>query len=214
MPKDRYLAELQKERRLKDEFMASHPESPFVDARVDGFRGLRYFPPNPAYRVPAVLERIDPPQFAYLRTNRDNQAEMRYVGDLRFALRRKAYRLRLFHSSGSSTTSVFVPFRDLTSGRETYGPGRYLTLELNERDRYDVDFNRAFNPYSAYTDAFECGFPPPENDLPIRIPVGEKVWSPDRNPAAPEAAVREMVEKALRRAGSPPGSTGSSVPDT
>jgi uncharacterized protein len=199
-PDRHYLTELSEERRLKDRFMAEHPESPFVDAHVPGFSGLRYFPPDPKFRVAAVLERVDPPQYAYLRTNRDNQAEMRLVGHLRFALGSQTLRLGVYHASGSSSTAVFVPFRDRTSGEETYGPGRYLTIDLNETDRYDLDFNRAFNPYSAYTDAYECSFPPAENDLPIPVRAGEKVWAAERNPSSPEGAVREMVDKALKRA--------------
>jgi len=195
----RYLAELQEERRLKDKFMAEHPESPFVDAHIPGFAGLHYYPPDTRYRVDAVLERVNPPQYAYLRTNRDNQAEMRLVGHLRFRLAGKALHLGVYHASGSASTSVFVPFRDRTSGEETYGPGRYLTIDLNETDRYELDFNRAFNPYSAYTDTFECSFPPTENDLPVPIRAGERVWTEDRNPSSPEGAVREMVDKALRR---------------
>lgn len=198
-----YLAELREERRLKDRFMAEHPESPFVDARVPGFHGLHYFAPDPKYRVAAVLERVDPPQYAYLRTNRDNQAEMRLVGRLRFSLGSHEFRLGVYHASGSSSTSVFVPFRDGTSGRETYGPGRYVTVDLNETDRYDLDFNRAFNPYSAYTDAYECSFPPAENDLPVPVRAGEKVWAEDRNPSSPEGAVRQMVDRALKRGPNP-----------
>jgi uncharacterized protein len=198
-PDRRYLAELSEERRLKDRFMSEHPESPFVDAHIPGFNGLRYFPPDEKFRVAAVLERVDPPQYAYLRTNRDNQAEMRLVGHVRFSIGGRSLALRVYHASGSASTSVFVPFRDRTSGKETYGPGRYLTIDLDETDRYELDFNRAFNPYSAYTDAFECSFPPTENDLPIPIRAGEQVWAVDRNPPSPEGAVREMVDKALRR---------------
>ena len=195
----RYVSELQDERKLKDRFMAEHPESPFVDARIPGFSGLRYFPPDPRYVVEARLERVDPPRYAYLRTNRDNQAEMRLVGYLQFSLGKKNYQLGVYHAIGSASTSVFIPFRDRTSGVETYGPGRYVTIDLHEDDRYSLDFNRAFNPYSAYTDSFECSFPPTENDLPVPIPAGEKVWADDRNPSSPEGAVRDMVDKALRR---------------
>jgi uncharacterized protein (DUF1684 family) len=202
-PTRQYLTELGEERRLKDRFMAEHPESPFLDNHVAGFDGLRYFPPNPRFRVPAVLERIDPPQYAYLRTNRDNQSEMRLVGHVRFTLGGRELRLKVYHASGSASTSVFIPFRDQTSGLESYGPGRYLTVELTETDELELDFNRCFNPYCAYTDAYECGFPPAENDLPIPIRAGERVWSVGRNPSSPEGAVREMVDKALRRTPAP-----------
>lgn len=177
---------------MKDRFMATHTDSPFVDGRVEGFRGLRYFPPDDRWRVPARLERIEPPREAYLRTNRDGQLEVRYVGDLAFRLEGESLKLRAFHAGGTAL-SVFVPFRDRTSGRETYGPGRYLTLDLSETDDYVLDFNRAFNPYCAYTPAYECGFPPAENDLPVAIRAGEKVWSPERNPRTPNAAIRSLL---------------------
>ncbi len=172
--------------------MARHPESPFVAERIP-FHPLVYFPISPTYRVRAALERRATPEEAYLRTNRDGQSVMRYVGDLTFRLGARPLRLRVFHAGEGVGTSVFVPFRDLTSGRETYGPGRYLTLELSEEDEYELDFNRAFNPYCAYTDAFECGFPPSENDLPVRIPAGEKVWAADRNPRTPNALLLERA---------------------
>ena len=137
----------------------------------------------------AALQRVSPPAEAYLRTNRDNQAVMRYLGDLIFSLRGQELRLRLYHAGEGVGTSVFVPFRDATSGHESYGAGRYLTLELTENDRYELDFNRAFNPYCAYTDDYECAFPPSENDLLVPIPAGEKVWAAERNPRSPSGAV-------------------------
>jgi len=191
---DAWREELETERRQKDEFMARHRESPFVSGRVP-FHELRYFPPDPALKVSARLERVTPPEEAYLRTNRDGQAVMRYLGDLRFSLQGKELRLRLYHAGEGVGTSVFVPFRDTTSGRESYGPGRYLTLELNESDVYELDFNRAFNPYCAYTDDFECGFPPAENDLPVPIRAGERVWAADRNPRTPSTAVLERTRR-------------------
>jgi len=186
---DAWRTELETERSMKNEFMARHPESPFVSGRVP-FHDLVYFPPNSEYRVTARLERVSPPAEAYLRTNRDNQAVMRYLGDLAFTLQGRSLRLRLYHAGEGVGTSVFVPFRDATSGRESYGAGRYVTLELNEDDVYQLDFNRAFNPYCAYTDDFECAFPPAENDLAVAVRAGEKVWAVERNPRSPSAAVR------------------------
>jgi uncharacterized protein len=202
---ERYVEELRTERLMKDRFMAHHAESPFIAENVAGFAGLRYFAIDPEYRVTARLERADEPEEAYLRTNRDGQAVMRYLGDLLFSIRGRDLRLRVYHAGEGIGTSVFVPFRDATSGSESYGPGRYLTLELNAEDVYELDFNRAFNPYCAYTDAFECGFPPSENDLPIPIKAGEKVWSPDRNPRTPSSAVIEMLNRVAPRRPKPTG---------
>ena len=194
---DAWRTELETERAMKNEFMARHPESPFVSGRVP-FHDLVYFPPNSEYRVTARLERVSPPAEAYLRTNRDNQAVMRYLGDLAFTLQGRSLRLRLYHAGEGVGTSVFVPFRDATSGRESYGAGRYVTLELNEDDVYQLDFNRAFNPYCAYTDDFECPFPPAENDLPTEIRAGEKAWAEDRNPASPSGAVLGRTRRSPR----------------
>jgi hypothetical protein len=186
---------------MKNGFMAHDRDSPFVVGRVP-FHDLRYFPPDPKYVVRATLDRRPAPEETYLRTNRDNQAVMRYIGDLMFSLDGESFHLRLYHAGEAVGTSVFVPFRDRTSGRESYGPGRYLTLELHDGDEYELDFNRAFNPYCAYTDDFECAFPPSENDLPVRIPAGEKDWAEDRNPRSPSGALLRRTHRPAARAAS------------
>ncbi len=194
--------ELETERAMKNDFMARHVESPFVAGRVP-FHDLKYFPPDARYRVSAALVRRESPAEAYLRTNRDNQAVMRDLGELTFSLAGRELRLRVFHAGEGVGTSVFVPFRDLTSGRESYGAGRYVTLELNEADRYELDFNRAFNPYCAYTDEFECPFPPAENDLPVAVRAGERVWAADVNPRTPSSVVLARTPRRLVRASRP-----------
>ncbi len=195
--------------------MLRHPESPFVSSRVP-FHDLRYFPPDPAFRVMAHLDRLATPTEAYLRTNRDGSAVMRYLGDLHFRIAGSDLALRLYHAGEGVGTSVFVPFRDVTSGRDSYGPGRYLILELNESDDYEVDFNRAFNPYCAYSDDFECAFPPAENDLSVPIRAGEKVWAPDQNPATPSSIMIEAVKRfrAARQLPSQPKSSPRRVRST
>jgi uncharacterized protein len=211
MPKpDAWRRELEEERHMKDEFMARHPESPFVAGRVP-FHDLRYFPPDERYRVQATLVRAAVPEEAYLRTNRDGQAVMRYLGVLWFQIDGKKLSLGVYHAGEGVGTSVFVPFRDRTSGDESYGPGRYVTLELNEADEYEVDFNRAFNPYCAYTDDYECGFPPAENDLQVPIRAGEKAWAADRNPRTPSSVVLEQLRKATARPGASPKARSKTV---
>lgn len=171
-----YETEVQKERDMKDEFMSRHPESPFLVGDATGFRGLAYYPVDSKYRISAVLERLDAPKEAYLRTNRDGQLTCRYIGDLVFSIDEQKLRLRVYHAGEQVGPSVFVPFRDQTCGEGSYEAGRYLILQLTEDDRYVLDFNLAFNPYCAYTERYECGFPPAENDLPIGIPAGEMAW--------------------------------------
>ena len=171
-----YESDVQKERDMKDRFMAQHPESPFRIITGASFHGLRYFPVDPSYRVPAVMVRSPRPEEAVLRTNRGGELTCRYVGDMVFSLDGQEHRLRVFHAGEQVGPSVFVPFRDATCGNESYGPGRYLIFQLSEDDHYTIDFNLAFNPYCAYTDGYECGYPPAENDLPVAVRAGEMAW--------------------------------------
>jgi uncharacterized protein (DUF1684 family) len=171
-----YENEVQKERDMKDEFMSRHPESPFRLGDAEGFHGLAYYPIDEHYRVGAVLERLEKPREEALRTNQDGQLTCRYIGDLHFELDGQKLQLRVFHAGEQVGPSVFVPFRDQTCGEGSYEAGRYLILQLTEDDRYTLDFNLAFNPYSAYTERYECGLPPPENDLAVAISAGEMAY--------------------------------------
>ena len=72
-------------------------------------------------------------------------------------------------------THLFVPFRDLTSGTETYQAGRYLDLELTASGVYTIDFNRAYNPFCYYSSKFDCPYPPAENRLTIPVRAGQRL---------------------------------------
>jgi hypothetical protein len=73
---------------------------------------------------------------------------------------------------------VFVPFRDKTTGQETYAGGRYMELEpdrqLAEGDRVTIDFNLAYAPFCAYSETFACPLPPEENWLGVPVRAGER----------------------------------------
>jgi len=69
-----------------------------------------------------------------------------------------------------------VPFTDKTSGNESYGGGRYLVLDIPEGNQLNVDFNMAYNPFCVYNPEHSCPIPPSENDLPVKIPVGEMMY--------------------------------------
>ena len=72
---------------------------------------------------------------------------------------------------------LFLPFRDATSGRETYGAGRYLEPAKLAGGRLLVDFNLAYNPYCAYSEEYSCPLPPFENHLKVAIRAGEKAYN-------------------------------------
>ena len=76
---------------------------------------------------------------------------------------------------GGDRNSLFVPFRDLTTGTETYVAGRYLDLSRNATGLYEVDFNIAYNPYCYYNPTYDCPYPPRSNRLQVPIRAGEKV---------------------------------------
>lgn len=97
------------------------------------------------------------------------------MGRLRFVLAGRALALTAYKVGDIRSDSLFVPFKDDTSGRETYVAGRYLDLKPEPDGTYSLDFNDAYNPYCAYSNSYSCPLPPAENDLPVPIEAGERL---------------------------------------
>jgi len=177
--RDDYVKEIEAMRREKDFFFKEDPESPIPHPLRDKFEGLAYFPPDPKYRVRAKLVKDPNPQRVVLATSKGVAREMIRVGVFEFEIDGTKQRLAAFKSVPQpghhhADESLFVPFRDATSGKETYGACRYLDVEEQPRDEYVIDFNLAYNPYCAYSDDYVCPFPPRENGLSVPIRAGEK----------------------------------------
>jgi len=173
---ERYVKELEGERREKDRFFKEHPQSPIAWALRDGFAGLAYFPANPAYWIHVTLQRYPNPEPVVLATSKGIPRDMLKWGYFEFTIHDQTRRLHAYKSirPEPGEESLFVPFRDATSGKESYGAARYLDLPIRADDEYELDFNQAYNPYCAYSDDYVCPFPPRENWLDIRIDAGEK----------------------------------------
>jgi len=77
---------------------------------------------------------------------------------------------------------LFLPFTDLTNNKETYGGGRYINLDIKSINeaKIIIDFNKAYNPYCAYSDGYRCPIPPEENNLPLEIKAGEKNYKGEK----------------------------------
>ena len=100
-----------------------------------------------------------------------------YLRDGAFAFRIQGRSLKLVVYKSAEdpyARSLFIPFSDETSRHDTYSAGRYLDLEEQGGDDYELDFNMAYNPYCAYSEGYTCPIPPAENKLPVKILAGEK----------------------------------------
>lgn len=139
-----------------------------------GFRGVPFYPVDPAYRVRARFEPFAEPRQVPVANVVGTQLDMFAPGRLVFRLRGEELELLpLVGAPGDE--SFFLMFRDETSGKETYGAGRYLNAVL-EGDEVELDFNRAYNPPCAFTDFATCPLPPRGNRLAARVEAGEKKY--------------------------------------
>jgi uncharacterized protein len=152
---------------VRAELYATHPQSP----RPGGEPA--YFPYEPSLRFEAAVEAVEP---ASLEIAGSAGSVTRFD---RFAVARfEGHTLELYWLAAYGG-GVFLPFRDETSGRETYGAGRYLLDTVKGSDlgggeaTLVLDFNFAFNPSCAWDDSWACPLAPPANRLPFRIEAGE-----------------------------------------
>ncbi len=173
------LEPILRERMDKDAYFKSDAKSPILPQDRSSFRGLEYFPANPKLKFSAKLNRYPNPARIRLGTNTGEIRNGLRYGYFEFQVGSQSCRLQAYRLEDAATgeASLFIPFRDATSGKETYGAGRYIDLKENTSGVYDLDFNRAYNPYCAYNTAFSCPIPPAENTLTVPIQAGEKKYS-------------------------------------
>ena len=154
---------------------ASTECSPVPASRRARLLPLRYYEIDPGYNVPAALRLSEDRPVFEMPTSTGTLRRMERVGVLEFRLSGQPMTLAAFVEEGTRRIeSLFVPFADQTTGTETYSAGRYLDLHPTATGIYTIDFNRAYNPYCAYNDTYECPFPPPSNRLKLAIRAGEK----------------------------------------
>jgi uncharacterized protein len=171
-----YLEEIEQFRAERERFMQSDPESPIPAAKKNVLLPLKYFAPDPSFVVPAVLRVADERPVFEMPTSTGTIRRNVRVGVLEFTIQGQAMTLGAFVEEGTQRIStLFVPFADQTTGKETYPAGRYLDLHPTATNIYTIDFNRAYNPYCAYNNSYECPFPPPSNRLKIAVSAGEKL---------------------------------------
>jgi hypothetical protein len=143
------------------------------------FAGPRFFPPSAEWRLQAWLDADAPGtgDQVTLPTSTGKLRDMTVAGQLVFDVGGVEQRLTLYIGHGRDGTEYgFLPFRDATSGHETYGSGRYLDVALgSDATDYPLDFNLAYNPSCAFSPAYDCPYPPAGNRLMVRVEAGEMV---------------------------------------
>ena len=166
-----YITRLLEDRAYKDDLFKNGPDSPVpLDRRW--MVPLHYYEPDLSYRVPAQLDIADDQPIFEIPTSTGQIRQMQRIGRLEFVLNGESYTLAALVSEGEG---LFVPFRDDTSGTETYPAGRYLDLPFSATGIYDLDFNRAYHPTCYFDESYDCPYPPPENRLRTALRAGEKL---------------------------------------
>jgi uncharacterized protein (DUF1684 family) len=152
--------------------LAARVKDPEAPTR-SGFTGIEHFPIDPAFRVEARLEPYDEPREVAIPTVLGEDTAMTAPGRLHFSIGGEAMTLEPYADGPGD--SLFLIFRDATSGDTTYGAGRFLSAEAPGPDgRTTLDFNLAYNPPCAFTPHATCPLPPPQNWLPVALEAGEK----------------------------------------
>jgi uncharacterized protein (DUF1684 family) len=167
------MGELETFRRQKDAWFKSSPDSPLPYGERADFIGLNYYPENADLRLALPLEPFAEQQPITMTTSTGGAQEYLRWGQLHFAVGGQPATLTVYYAAWGD---YFVPFVDATSGVETYAAGRYLELRELDDGSFLVDFNLAYNPFCAYSDAYSCPIPPAENRLTVPIRAGEMAY--------------------------------------
>lgn len=146
---------------------------------IDHFEGLAYFEVDSNYRMIAIFTKNKGKRFK-MPTSTDREPIYRRYGYFDFLIDGKTQRLTVYQNMALRKQKdyknyLFIPFRDATSGKESYGGGRYLDVQIPIGKTIILDFNLVYNPYCVYSHRYSCPIPPEENTLTVPIRAGEKV---------------------------------------
>jgi len=140
-------------------------KSPYLSS----FTGTTWYPVNPEYRIVAQFVAYEPAKTMAIADTAGQKRTYSVPGYLTFTIHGRQLRL----DPAVSGENLFIMFRDLTSGKRTYGAGRFLSADMPKDGKTVLDFNRAYNPYCAYNPYASCPLPPKQNYLAVEIPAGE-----------------------------------------
>ena len=167
-----YVKSIQNIRSDKDSYLKKDTASPIED-KVK-FVGLKYFEVNPAFKVTGKIDKVTSGQTINITMSGGEVEEYEAYGNVKFEIEGVKCVLKIFKTPEGN---LFLPFKDFTSNKETYGAGRYLDFGVNDvnGNEITIDFNKAYHPYCAYNHTFTCPVPPAENTLNVAVKAGERL---------------------------------------
>ena len=154
-------------------------ESPLTDDDFKVFKGLDFYPINEKFIVEAKFTRTPNEKVFKMKTSTSRVPEYVKYGELLFTIDGKDFKLNLYQNielikKAGFEDYLFLPFSDLTCGKESYIGGRYIDMRISKGATMTIDFNKAYNPYCAYNYKYSCPIVPLENNLDIAILAGVK----------------------------------------
>ncbi|MBB6461035.1 DUF1684 domain-containing protein [Flammeovirga kamogawensis] len=175
----KYITEISSEREKKNIEFKNDSSSPLTEDEKSSFNKLNYFPVDANYKVNASLDWYGLPKTVKIKTTKGLPRNYKKVALAKFHLNGESLELTLLADATRNPLTkdvVMILFTDQTSGKVTYGAGRYIELHNVKKGQLQttIDFNTAYNPYCAYNENFDCPIPPSENYLATEVKVGEK----------------------------------------
>ena len=154
-------------------------KSPLTKEDLNHFKGLDFFPIDEKYIVEATFVRTKKEKPFGMKTTTSRTPLYKKYGELRFSIEGKEFKLNVYQNielikKPGYDDYLFLPFSDLTCGKESYIGGRYVDVRIQKGTIWTIDFNKAYNPYCAYNYEYSCPIVPLENDLDIEILAGVK----------------------------------------
>lgn len=163
--------------------MRSHENSPLTENQKANFVPLEYFEENPDLTFVLDVDTDVPSTPVELPTTTGETREYIPYGRVEITVNGTVEKLTVYREPGRGR--LIIPFRDATSGKETYGAGRTVDPQERPDGKLTVDFNYAYGPYCQYNDNWVCTIPPMENWLSVPIEAGEKSY-PNKESELPE----------------------------
>jgi uncharacterized protein len=173
----KYISSVEKERSEKNDHLKNDDSSPFKNDERAHYAPLKYFDVDPSFVFKSRMIEYDKKDTVTIFGTKGDQRKVVRYGFVEYNFKAKKYKLNVYKGKTKSGMEYFVIwFTDKTTGDITYGVGRYLDFELNADKGYvyTIDFNRAYNPYCAYSGKFSCAIPTKEDHVDMAVKAGEK----------------------------------------